>query len=60
MVCAATSPLGAGNNMTNREAGLRLSVDTGDGPAMISSRDNDAEFIRVAVTNGGLSDKTGQ
>ncbi len=46
--------------MTNREASLRLSVDTGDGPAMISSRDNDAEFIRVAVTNGGLSDKTGQ
>ncbi len=38
--------------MTNREASLRLSVDTGEGAAMISSRDNDAEFIRVDGTDG--------
>jgi len=52
MVCAATCPLGAGNNMTNREASLRLSLDTGDRAAMNSSRDNDGEFIRVDVTDG--------
>ena len=38
--------------MTNREASLRLSVYTGEGAAMNSSRDNDAEFIRVDVTDG--------
>ncbi len=38
--------------MTNREASLRLSVATGEGAAMNSSRDNDAEFIRVDVTDG--------
>ncbi len=36
--------------MTNREAILRLSVDTGDGAAMTSLRDNNTELIRVAIT----------
>jgi hypothetical protein len=36
--------------MTNREAILRLSVDTGDGPAMTSLRDNNAEVIRAVIT----------
>ena len=38
--------------MTNREASLRLCLDTGDRAAMNSSRDNDGEFIRVDVTDG--------
>ena len=42
--------------MTNREASLRLSVDTGEGDAMNSLRDNDAELIRVDLTDRGLSD----
>jgi hypothetical protein len=42
--------------MTNREAILRLSVDTGEGPTLISLRDNDAELIRVDLTDRGLSD----
>jgi len=36
--------------MTNREAILRLSVNTGDGLAMTSLRDNNAKAIRAAVT----------
>jgi hypothetical protein len=37
--------------MTNREAILRLSIDTGDAPAMTSLHDNNAEVIRVAVAH---------
>jgi hypothetical protein len=36
--------------MTNREAILRLSVNTGDGLAMTSLRDNNAKVIRAGVT----------
>ena len=36
--------------MTNLEAILRLSVNTGDGPAMTSLRDNNTKAIRAAVT----------
>ena len=47
--------------MTNREAILRLSVNTGDGLAMTSLRDNNAKVIRAAVTRyfgaGPVADK---
>ncbi len=47
--------------MTNREAILRLSVNTGDGLAMTSLRDNNAKAIRAAVTRyfgaGPVADK---
>lgn len=36
--------------MTNREAILRLSVNTGDDLAMTSLRDNNTELIRAAIT----------
>ncbi len=36
--------------MTNREAILRLSVNTGDGLAMTSLHDNNTNAIRAAVT----------
>jgi hypothetical protein len=36
--------------MTNLEAILRLSVNRGDGLAMTSLRDNNAQAIRAAVT----------
>jgi hypothetical protein len=36
--------------MTNREAILRLSVNTGDGLAMTSLHDNNTKAIRAAVT----------
>ena len=36
--------------MTNREAILRLSVNTGDGLAMTSLHDNNAKVIRAVVT----------
>jgi hypothetical protein len=36
--------------MTNREAILRLSTNTGDGLAMTSLRDNNAKVIRAVVT----------
>jgi hypothetical protein len=47
--------------MTNREAILRLSVNTGDDLAMTSLRDNNAKVIRAAVTRyfsvGPVADK---
>jgi hypothetical protein len=47
--------------MTNREAILRLSVNTGDGLAMTWLRDNNAKVIRAAVTRyfgaGPVADK---
>ena len=47
--------------MTNREAILRLSVNTGDGLAITSPRDNNAKAIRAAVTRyfgaGPVADK---
>jgi len=47
--------------MTNREAILRLSVNTGDGLAMTSLRDNNAKAIRAAVARyfgaGPVADK---
>jgi hypothetical protein len=47
--------------MTNREAILRLSVNTGDGLAMTSLRDNNSKAIRAAVTRyfgvGPVADK---
>jgi len=47
--------------MTNREAILRLSVNTGDGPAMTSLRDNNTKAIHAAVARyfgvGPVADK---
>jgi hypothetical protein len=47
--------------MTNREAILRLSVNTGDDLAMTSLRDNNAKVIRAGVTRyfgvGPVADK---
>jgi hypothetical protein len=47
--------------MTNREAILRLSVNTGDGLAMTSLHDNNAKVIRAGVTRyfgvGAVADK---
>ena len=47
--------------MTTLEAILRLSVDAGDSSAMSSLRDNNAAFIRAAVTryfgSGPLADQ---
>jgi hypothetical protein len=47
--------------MTNREAILRLSVNTGDGLATTSLHDNNAKAIRAAVTRyfgaGPVADK---
>src|SRR5260370_39346933 len=47
--------------MTNREAILRLSVNTGDGPAMTSLHDNNTKAIRAAVARyfgvGPVADK---
>jgi len=47
--------------MTNREAILRLSVNTGDGLAMTSLHDNNAKAIRAIVTRyfgaGPVADK---
>ena len=36
--------------MTNREAILRLSVNTGDSPAMTWLRDNNSKVIRAVIT----------
>lgn len=36
--------------MTNREAILRLSRDSGDGPAMTSLRDNNVEILHATIT----------
>ena len=47
--------------MTNREAILRLSVNTGDGLAITSLHDNNTDVIRGAVTRyfgvGAVADK---
>jgi hypothetical protein len=47
--------------MTNREAILRLSVNTGDGLAMTSLHDNNTKVIRTTVTRyfgvGPVADK---
>jgi putative IMPACT (imprinted ancient) family translation regulator len=47
--------------MTNREAILRLSVNTGDAPAMTWLHDNNAKAIRAVVTRyfgvGPVADK---
>jgi len=47
--------------MTNREAILRLSVNTGDGLAMTSLHDNNAKVIRAVVRRyfgiGPVADK---
>ncbi|MCU1239462.1 MAG: hypothetical protein JWO71_188 [Candidatus Acidoferrum typicum] len=47
--------------MTNREAILRLSINTGDTVAITSLHSNNADFIRAAVTRyfgaGPVADK---